>query len=67
MEFGLDLSLATQPMGHSVKVHTDIYHHWISERRRIIGVIKRVLLDFLLSHVVNSLPIRQVFHLLQFI
>ncbi|MFP4254248.1 MAG: site-specific integrase [Halothece sp.] len=32
LEFGLDLSLASQQMGHSVKVHTDIYHHWISER-----------------------------------
>lgn len=32
LEFGLDLSLAAQQMGHSVKVHTDIYHHWISER-----------------------------------
>lgn len=32
LEFGLDLSLAAQQMGHSVKVHTDIYHHWITER-----------------------------------
>ncbi len=32
LEFGLDLSLAAQQMGHSVKVHSDIYHHWISER-----------------------------------
>jgi integrase len=27
---GLDISLAAQQMGHSLKVHTDIYHTWIS-------------------------------------
>ncbi|MGK7913297.1 MAG: hypothetical protein AB4050_17730 [Synechococcus sp.] len=32
LEFGLDLSLAAQQMGHSVQVHTDLYHHWISDR-----------------------------------
>lgn len=32
LEFGLDVTLASQQMGHSVKVHTDLYHHWISER-----------------------------------
>lgn len=32
LEFGLDVSLAAQQMGHSVKMHTDLYHHWISER-----------------------------------
>jgi integrase len=32
LEFGLDLTLAAQQMGHSVKMHTDLYHHWISER-----------------------------------
>ncbi|MEO1133684.1 MAG: site-specific integrase, partial [Cyanobacteria bacterium J06639_1] len=32
LEFGLDLSLASQQMGHSVQVHTDLYHHWISDR-----------------------------------
>ncbi|MDJ0674381.1 MAG: site-specific integrase [Calothrix sp. MO_167.B42] len=30
--FGLDVSLAAQMMGHSLKVHHDTYHHWISER-----------------------------------
>ena len=30
LEFGWDVSLAASQMGHSVKVHTDIYHHWIS-------------------------------------
>ncbi|AFY54409.1 hypothetical protein Riv7116_1868 [Rivularia sp. PCC 7116] len=30
--FGLDVSLAAQQMGHSTKVHTEIYHHWISEQ-----------------------------------
>jgi integrase len=31
MEFGLDISLAAQQMGHSVRVHSEIYHAWISE------------------------------------
>jgi len=32
LEFGLDVSLAAAQMGHSVQVHTELYHHWISER-----------------------------------
>jgi integrase len=32
LEFGLDVSLAAQQMGHSVQVHTDLYHLWISDR-----------------------------------
>jgi len=32
LEFGLDISLAAQQMGHSAKVHSDLYHHWISDR-----------------------------------
>lgn len=32
LEFGLDISLAADQMGHSVQVHTNIYHHWISDR-----------------------------------
>jgi integrase len=32
LEFGLDISLAAQQMGHSVKVHTDLYHRWVSDR-----------------------------------
>jgi integrase len=31
ISYGLDISLAAQQMGHSVKVHSEIYHHWISE------------------------------------
>lgn len=31
MEFGLDISLAAAQMGHSVRVHAEIYHAWISE------------------------------------
>ena len=31
MEFGLDISLAAQQMGHSLDVHSEIYHHWISD------------------------------------
>jgi integrase len=30
MELGLDISLAAQQMGHSLKVHSDIYHRWIN-------------------------------------
>lgn len=32
LEFGLDISLASQQMGHSLKVHSETYHHWISDR-----------------------------------
>jgi len=31
IDFGLDVSLAAQQMGHSVQVHTDLYHAWIGE------------------------------------
>lgn len=30
--FGLDVSLAAQMMGHSLKIHTETYQHWINER-----------------------------------
>lgn len=30
LEFGLDISLAAQQMGHSVRVHSETYHHWIT-------------------------------------
>ncbi|WP_373525074.1 site-specific integrase [Nostoc sp.] len=32
LEFGLDISLAAQQMGHSAKVHSELYHHWISHK-----------------------------------
>lgn len=32
MRCGLDISLASQQMGHSVLVHYRVYHHWISEK-----------------------------------
>jgi integrase len=32
LEFGLDITLAAQQMGHSLAVHSETYHHWISER-----------------------------------
>lgn len=32
MEFGLPLELAAQQMGHSMIVHSQIYHRWISDR-----------------------------------
>lgn len=31
LEFGLDISLAAAQMGHSVAVHSKIYHHWITK------------------------------------
>ncbi len=31
LTMGLDLTLAAQQMGHSLAVHSQIYHHWISE------------------------------------
>lgn len=30
--FGLDVSLAAQMMGHSLKIHTETYQHWIDEK-----------------------------------
>ncbi|MGF1537214.1 MAG: site-specific integrase [Elainellaceae cyanobacterium] len=32
IRFGLDISLAAAQMGHSVEVHSKIYHRWISDR-----------------------------------
>ncbi|MEH2242451.1 MAG: hypothetical protein V7K85_06820 [Nostoc sp.] len=29
---GLDISLAAQQMGHSAKVHSELYHRWISRQ-----------------------------------
>lgn len=31
LRFGMDISLAASQMGHSVQVHTQIYHRWISQ------------------------------------
>ena len=31
LRFGLDLSLAAAQMGHSVRIHSETYHHWISK------------------------------------
>ena len=33
IEFGMDVSLAAQQMGHSLAVHSELYHAWISENR----------------------------------
>jgi integrase len=33
IEFGMDVSLAAQQMGHSLSVHSELYHAWISESR----------------------------------
>jgi integrase len=32
--YGLDLSVAAQMMGHSVKQHTDTYHRWITDTQQ---------------------------------
>ena len=32
LEFGLDISLSAQQMGHSLTVHSELYHHWISDK-----------------------------------
>ncbi|AFZ56898.1 uL13 family ribosomal protein [Anabaena cylindrica FACHB-243] len=32
LNLGLDISLAAQQMGHSLKIHSEIYHTWISAR-----------------------------------
>jgi hypothetical protein len=32
LEFGLEVTLAAQQMGHSVQVHSEQYHVWITER-----------------------------------
>jgi integrase len=32
MEFGLPIELAAAQMGHSVEVHSRVYHQWISDR-----------------------------------
>lgn len=32
LSFGLDITLAAQQMGHSVQVHSETYHHWISDQ-----------------------------------
>ncbi|NEQ27482.1 MAG: tyrosine-type recombinase/integrase [Microcoleus sp. SIO2G3] len=31
LEFGMPIELAAQQMGHSIGVHTQTYHRWISE------------------------------------
>ncbi len=31
MAFSLDITLTAAQMGHSVKVHCEIYHAWITE------------------------------------
>ena len=32
MQMGLNLTLAAQQLGHSVTIHTEIYHRWVSEK-----------------------------------
>lgn len=32
ISFGLDISLAAAQMGHSVEVHSKVYHRWLSDR-----------------------------------
>lgn len=30
LEFGMDLTVSSDMMGHSVRVHSEIYHHWLT-------------------------------------
>lgn len=32
LEYGIDISLAAQQMGHSLSVHSNIYHTWINDQ-----------------------------------
>lgn len=44
MELGLDISLAAQQMGHSLKVHSETYHRWINQdvhQRAYEALLKR--------------------------
>ena len=56
LEFGLDISLAAQQMGHSAKVHTELYHHWISHQHHqkafdlIAGKKERPQVPHVLGH-----------------
>lgn len=56
LEFGLDITLAAQQMGHSVRVHTDIYHLWISDRHH------QRAFDTLMRRGDRPLPPRVLYH-----
>jgi integrase len=57
LEFGMSNDIASAMMGHSVKIHTEVYHHWLSDdvfkrayekvvnnaSRPIAPVVKRLL------------------------
>lgn len=45
IEFGLDVSLAAAQMGHSVKIHTEVYRLWIDKKTH-----ERAMLLILNSH-----------------
>jgi integrase len=32
LEYGIDISLAAQQMGHSLQVHSNLYHTWITDK-----------------------------------
>lgn len=32
LDYGIDISLAAKQMGHSLKVHSELYHSWISDQ-----------------------------------
>jgi integrase len=34
MVFGMDISIAARQMGHSVQIHSSIYHAWISDKQQ---------------------------------
>ncbi|GAB4465598.1 MAG: site-specific integrase [Elainellaceae cyanobacterium] len=50
ISFGLDISLAAAQMGHSVKVHSEIYHAWITQ-----DVHKRAY-EMMLSNPLRPMP-----------
>jgi len=35
MLFGMDVSMAAAQMGHSVKLHCETYHQWITEEQQM--------------------------------
>jgi Arm DNA-binding domain len=40
--FELDISWAARMMGHSVKIHSDVYHHWISQKQMLAAHNKAI-------------------------
>jgi len=43
IHFGLDSSIVAPMMGHSVQVHTGVYHHWLTRRDQQTAVDRALL------------------------